>query len=152
LSSPKTIIKDSFLPFSWPWRKLPNMYNIVFLCVRNTCFGSMAIFLPSIFLTSLISSPQNIFGSRQWSYYSIQWLDLVLIESIFHWNHEYRNMWSFDQAKFALILVQKWPYQNEVIDLFNKQKNFNKLLHQDHYIQIHSNISYPKKANRHWWI
>jgi hypothetical protein len=28
---------------------------------------------------------------------------------------------SFDQAKIALILVQEWPYKDEVIDLCNKK-------------------------------
>jgi hypothetical protein len=30
-------------------------------------------------------------------------------------------MWSFDQAKYALTLVQKWPFQNVVIDLCNNK-------------------------------
>jgi hypothetical protein len=30
-------------------------------------------------------------------------------------------MWSFDQAKIALTLVQEWPYKNEVIDKCNKK-------------------------------
>jgi hypothetical protein len=48
-------------------------------------------------------------------------LDLVLIEPIFHQNYERRSMWSFDQAKIALTLVQEWPYKNEIIDLCNKK-------------------------------
>jgi hypothetical protein len=34
-------------------------------------------------------------------------------------------MWSFDQGKSALILVQKWPYWNKVIDL--RKKKFQKI-------------------------
>jgi hypothetical protein len=30
-------------------------------------------------------------------------------------------MWSFDQAKIALALVQEWPYKNEVIDFTTKK-------------------------------
>jgi hypothetical protein len=34
-------------------------------------------------------------------------------------------MWNFGQGEFALALVQKWPYKNEVIDL--RTNKFKKL-------------------------
>jgi hypothetical protein len=30
-------------------------------------------------------------------------------------------MWSFDQAKIALTLVQEWPYKNEIVDFATKK-------------------------------
>jgi hypothetical protein len=51
-----------------------------------------------------------------------------------------------DQAKFALILVQKWPYKNEVIDLCNKK--ISKKFHiKKVTFQIHSTENYLKKVN-----
>jgi hypothetical protein len=44
----------------------------------------------------------------------------TLVEPILYKNYEHRSMWSFAQAKFAVTLIQKWPYHNEVIDLHNK--------------------------------
>jgi hypothetical protein len=67
---------------------------------------------------------------------SNSWI-LVLIEPTLHQNNEHKSMWNFNQVKFALTLVQKWSYQNEVIDLYNKQKTFKKLPHQEY------NISNP---------
>jgi hypothetical protein len=70
----------------------------------------------------------------------------VLVESILHLNYEYRNLWSLHQVKFALSLVQKWPYQNEVIDLGNKNIS-QKLLHQKCHISKPFQQLYPKRVN-----
>jgi hypothetical protein len=55
-------------------------------------------------------------------------------------------MWSFDQAKFASTLVEKGPYQNEVIDLGNNffKKDYNI---KSATFQTYSNKFYPKRAN-----
>jgi hypothetical protein len=46
-------------------------------------------------------------------------------------------MWSFAQAKFALTLIQRWPYQSEVID-FTEQK-ISKIYHiKSATLQTHS--------------
>jgi hypothetical protein len=55
---------------------------------------------------------------------------LVLVKPILHQNYERRSMWSFDQAKIALTLVQEWPYKTEVTDLCNNKK-LKKLAHQE---------------------
>jgi hypothetical protein len=39
-------------------------------------------------------------------------------------------MWSFGQAKIALILIQEWLYKIEVINLYNKE-TWKNLEHQE---------------------
>jgi hypothetical protein len=47
------------------------------------------------------------------------------------------------KAKIALTL---WPYQNEVIDLFNEKNSKNYHIKSVTF-QTHSNKSYPKRVN-----
>jgi hypothetical protein len=51
------------------------------------------------------------------------------------------------QAKFALILVQKWPFQNEFIDLGIQKISINYHIKSVTF-QTHVNKSYPLK--RRW--
>jgi hypothetical protein len=55
-------------------------------------------------------------------------------------------MWIFDQAIFALTLIQKWPYKNEVIDLHNKKVSNNYYIKSATF-QIYSNKSHLKMFN-----
>jgi hypothetical protein len=73
------------------------------------------------FLTFESVHHETFSRGRWWSYPPIQRLNLVLVEPILYQNYERRSMWSFDQAKIALTLVQEWPKKNEVIDLCNKR-------------------------------
>jgi hypothetical protein len=52
----------------------------------------------------------------------------------------------FDQTKFTLTLVQKWPHQNEVIDFCNKRISKNYHIKSVTF-QTNSNKSYSKKVN-----
>jgi hypothetical protein len=70
-------------------------------------------------------------------------LDLMVL---FTWRNklERKGMWSFDQAKIALLLVQEWPYKNEVIDLSNKKSSKNYYI-KNVAFHTYSSKSYPKR-------